>query len=210
MLVLSLLFVSVFADCKIRGVDYSKLTRKSNDPYHISFPEFEAKFNVCGDVDGLGNAATGSSGAKVYSLGLVQKQEAITDNNGNGFKYTGGDTCKAGFKWSSTVYLECQDIPEDKYEVMNLVVDKCYVEFKIKGPGACASDEVPKEKLATMWIVFICIVCLLAIIFAVFGIWCLINFLVGRRGAAILPLYAIIHKPNELPVSGEGEKKNLI
>ncbi|BFU25643.1 hypothetical protein EHI8A_063230 [Entamoeba histolytica HM-1:IMSS-B] len=194
-------------ECVLRDINYSKLTKPKNDPYLLSYPAYTFHFNICGPVDDNGNVAVAIADDVTYSLGKYSTQEPFTDNNGNGFKYAGGSKSRSGNLWSSSIYIKCDNtVTKDIIQVSTADFDKATVSFEIRGPSACVVEE-SKKSLSPVAIIFIIIAVIVCVILIVFGSWCLVNFFIGKRGIAVLPLYSIFHKQQDAFAT---EKANLI
>lgn len=206
MLFILLPILALAADkCVLRGIDQSSLSRKEGDPYVLNVGDYTIKYNVCGPMDHDGNAATATTSAKTFSLGLYSTQAAFTDNSGNGFTYNGGTQCRSGNKWSSFIYLRCDPDADDKTVFLGADFDDCKVKLQMIGKSMCGAQ--PKSKgLSGIAIVSIVVAVIVALVIFAIAVWCIVNFVRGKRGLEILPLVSYFKKEETLGT----ETTNLI
>ena len=176
-------------ECITNNTDYSSLT-KSEEYYQLLTPTYIFTVNVCGAVNDKDDIAVAqpSRAVETYSLGKYSTQEPIEDENGQGFKYTGGYT-DGKYQWSTNMYFQCdKSLKEDSVYILNSNQETKQINFILKGPNFCI-DPIPEKGRLSGWAIF-------GIIFAVFVfivvcVWLaffIFNIGRGERGLAMLPM----------------------
>ena len=136
------------SECIVNGTDYSSVTREK-DFFNMTIQLYEFIMNICGTVNDDDDAVIAREGNDKYiSLGKYSTQQPISDNYGEGFKYTGGTT-QGGNSWSSIIYIKCdQNMTEDKVTAAHSNIDYLNVAFMIQGPGVCPVEKQSSSSIS--------------------------------------------------------------
>ena len=143
-------FLAFAQECTINGTSYAFLT-KASEFYTVQTDKHIFTFNICGAVNNEtdADAVVGqpSRAIETYSLGKLNTQEEVIDENGIGFKYTGGYQMDNGNKWQSIIYIKCNaEMENDTISVVSAGEENATVVFLMEGKSMCVPVE-PEESV---------------------------------------------------------------